>query len=98
VAPLLTITTPQALPDAIGGKHYGVVLQATGGTPPYAWTLDGGALPDSDNLELDVAGFILGTPDVGGADDGSYALNIKVSDSSAPVASQSRLFSLKVGA
>src|SRR5438552_7225278 len=33
------ITTKLTLPDATQGGHYFVPLQATGGTPPYTWTL-----------------------------------------------------------
>ena len=39
IVPVLLITTKLTLPDATQGGNYFVPLQATGGTPPYTWTL-----------------------------------------------------------
>jgi hypothetical protein len=40
----LTITTT-SLPDATAGAAYTATLAATGGTPPYTWSIASGALP-----------------------------------------------------
>jgi large repetitive protein len=37
--------TPAALPAPKKNGHYQVVLQAAGGTGPYAWSVSSGALP-----------------------------------------------------
>ncbi len=58
---LLVPTT--SLPEVEAGSAYQAVLQATGGTPPYRWSLVDGRLPDG--LTLSVAGVISGTPSGG---------------------------------
>ncbi len=49
-----------SLPDAPIGQAYGQSLAASGGTPPYAWSIASGALPDG--LTLSALGTISGTP------------------------------------
>jgi uncharacterized protein (TIGR03437 family) len=49
-------------------------LTATGGTPPYTWTLVGGSLPPG--LGLSSAGVLSGTPTT----PGSYTFTVKVTD------------------
>jgi hypothetical protein len=49
-----------SLPDAPIGQAYGQSLAASGGTPPYAWSIASGALPDG--LTLSAVGTISGTP------------------------------------
>src|SRR5262249_10843973 len=55
----LTITTT-ALPGARVGVAYSATLTATGGTPPYTWSIASGTLPAG--LTLTSAGVISGTP------------------------------------
>jgi Domain of unknown function (DUF4082)/Bacterial Ig-like domain (group 2)/Putative Ig domain len=55
----LTITTT-ALPAATTGVAYSATLTATGGTPPYTWSIASGTLPAG--LTLTAAGVISGTP------------------------------------
>ena len=75
VAPLSVLTT--RLPDAAHGKAYSYTLQASGGIPPYAWTVSTGALPGS--LSLASGGAISGTPpDV--ASDTTSNFTVRVSD------------------
>jgi Peptidase A4 family/Putative Ig domain len=49
-----------SLPDAPIGQAYGQSLAASGGTPPYAWSIDSGALPAG--LTMSTLGTISGTP------------------------------------
>jgi hypothetical protein len=73
-APPLTATAP-ALPTAITGTPYSQLLSATGGLPPYAWSVTGGSLPDG--LKLDpAAGTLSGMPMA----QGSFNFSVMVSD------------------
>lgn len=57
-APLRILTA--SLPDGVAGDVYAQTLTATGGVPPYAWTLHTGFPPDG--LEIGGAGSLSGTP------------------------------------
>lgn len=57
--------TPAALPPGVTGAAYSQTLTGTGGTAPYAFTLQSGALPDG--LGLSGAGVISGTPTTPGS-------------------------------
>ncbi len=71
----LVVTTDPNLPPAVVGAPYGpVALEASGGTPPYAWTLTGGSLPGG--LTLSAAGVLEGTP----IDTASPRLQVRVTD------------------
>ena len=93
----LTITSQQFLPPGADGQPYKTALTAIGGTPPYTWVLMAGFLPHSGNVNLAANGVISGTPDKGGADDGSFPLTIQVADSAKVPATQTQLFSLTIG-
>ena len=56
----LAITTTQ-LPNGTQGIAYSATLSATGGTPPYTWSLVSGSLPAGLNL-VSNSGAIQGTP------------------------------------
>lgn len=58
--------TAQTLPPAMMGSPYAQTLSATGGKPPYAWTISGGDLPDG--LTLTTGGQIVGSA----ANEGSW--------------------------
>ena len=62
--PVPTITTT-SLPDGTVGEAYSATLQASGGTPPYAWSLDSGSLPAGLTLNSST-GAIAGTPTAAG--------------------------------
>jgi autotransporter-associated beta strand protein len=65
VLPTITIT-PSSLAGGMVGVGYSAVLSATGGTPPYVWSISGGALPPG--LALNPAtGAISGSPTMAGA-------------------------------
>lgn len=74
--PVLAITTT-ALPDAKEFSSYVEQLQATGGTPPYFWSITTGALPAG--LSLSQSGTIQGTPTASGA----FNITVEVQDSGA---------------
>jgi hypothetical protein len=74
-APPLAISTGIALPSASVGISYVQPFAATGGLPPYTWSLTGGAVP---GLSLDPAtGILSGIPTLAG----SYAPAVQVTDS-----------------
>ncbi len=59
VNPPVTITTA-ALPQGTAGQMYSTNLAATGGVPPYTFSLIGGTLPAG--ITLNASGLISGTP------------------------------------
>jgi hypothetical protein len=83
----LTITTASPLPDATAGLPYARGLSATGGLPPYVWTVKSGSLPPG--LALGPTS-IAGTPSVGGA----FAFTLQVGDAGG--GSVTRDYTLKV--
>ena len=80
--PPLTITT-SSLPNAVIGQPYNATLQASGGTPPYTWSLIAGTL--ATGLTLSSSGVMSGT--VG--PNGSALLTFQVRDSGGATASRS---------
>jgi hypothetical protein len=70
----LAVTTA-SLPAGTVGTAYSIALTASGGTPPYAWTLTSGSLPPG--LSLTTSGVISGTP----AAVGTLSFTVQVSDS-----------------
>jgi len=63
-APPLTIATVPAL-DGFKGSSFSYQLSATGGTPPYTWSVTSGAFPAGLTLSS-ASGLISGVPGVGG--------------------------------
>jgi hypothetical protein len=88
VAPLLSITT-STLPQVQVGTAYSQQLAATGGTPPYSWSLAIGTLPPGLALGQST-GVISGAP----TSPGTYNFTVQVSDSGSNTAQT--LFSLTV--
>lgn len=67
----------EELPDARGNSSYGIFLAASGGVPPYRWTVSDGRLPggvrlDKRNGKIEGAPIAVGT----------YRFSVKVSDGS----------------
>lgn len=82
VAPLTVTTT--SLANGLQGAPYNAALSASGGVPPYAWSLSSGSLPPG--LSLDPAtGALTGTPTA----TSSYAFTAEVRDSARSTASRS---------
>src|SRR5580704_15117675 len=87
----LTIST-SSLPAGQTGVAYGAVLAATGGTPPYTWSLTSGTLPAGLMLNAST-GAIAGTPTQTVA---NAPLTFQVADSSAPPGSRSAKLMLTI--
>jgi len=77
----LSIVT-KTLP-AITGPVYSFTLNATGGTPPYQWTLLSGTMPAG--ITLNSAGMLSGTATA----NGNFTFAVQVSDSAVGQANQS---------
>lgn len=60
--PALAITTTSPLPEAIVGQPYQVTLQASGGSPPYTWSMPQGLGHLPDGISLSPSGVLSGTP------------------------------------
>ncbi len=87
IASPLSITT-LSLPNGTVGVAYSATLSASGGTPPYTWSVTAGSLPAG--LSLSSSGTVSGTPTTAGA----YTFTVQVSDSGAQKASQSYTVSI----
>jgi hypothetical protein len=70
-----TITTPATLPNGEATAPYSQSLAASGGTPPYTWTVTSGPLPAG--LSLNPGGVISGVPTTAGG----FAFTVQVADS-----------------
>jgi len=81
----LAVTTP-SLPAGTVATFYSQSLQASGGTPPYAWSLVSGTLPRG--LALNSSGTISGTP----TKQGMYNFTVRVTAG----AQATRSFSIRV--
>ncbi|GEM_PF-2549043 len=79
--PPLTVTTTQ-LPDAVLGTPYDQPLAASGGTPPYTWSLLSGSLPPG--LVLSASGAITGSPTA----TGTFPFEVQVTDDNGDTATQ----------
>ena len=84
----LTVTT-SALPASTVGVPYTAGLAAQGGTPPYTWSVTGGALPEGLTLDPST-GAITGTPTA----PGTSAFTVTVRDSSSPALTASAPFTV----
>jgi hypothetical protein len=72
----LTISTT-SLPNGAVGTFYSQTLAATGGAPPYSWSLAGGSGPLPTGLTLSSNGTISGTP----SSAGTFNFTVQVNDS-----------------
>lgn len=81
VLPAFTIDTT-SLPPASTGSKYSTDLTASGGSQPYTWSLDSGALPPGIALAPD--GRLSGTP----TQQGTFAFRVRVVDVATASATQ----------
>jgi len=81
----VSITTTSPLPGATFSSAYSTTLTATGGVPPYAWSLaTGSALPAGLTLSSgSPSATISGTPTA----TGTFQFTVKVADSATPTPS-----------
>lgn len=86
----MTVTTT-SLPAATVGTAYNQTLAVAGGTAPYTWSLQGGALPAS--LGLSAGGAISGTPTTAGISN----FTVLVTDSAVPANTATKPLSITVG-
>jgi sugar lactone lactonase YvrE len=84
-----SISTTSPLPSGTVGLGYTLPLAASGGAPPYAWSISSGPLPAALNP---ASGVISGTPSAAGAT--SFTVRVTGSDS----LSSTQLFSLTISA
>ena len=83
--PAAVAITTTALVNGAVGSAYTQTLTATGGIPPYSWSLASGTLPSCLTITQSSSGASIGgTPNAGCA--GSYQLTFKVTDSGTPTA------------
>jgi hypothetical protein len=76
-APPLLIAD-EALPAMDAGVEFHTLLHATGGVPPYVWSVAGGDLPEG--VTLTPEGLLAGRP----AAPGTFTFTLKVEDSGHP--------------
>ena len=88
----LAITTT-SLSNGTAQVSYSASLSATGGTPPYGWSVSSGQLPPGLSLGA-TSGTIAGTP----TQSGSYSFSITVSDSASPPQTATAPLSITVSA
>ena len=75
--PLLAIPD-QPLPPLSAGVEFHALLHATGGVPPYVWSVAGGDLPEG--ITLSPEGLLAGRP----VKPGTFTVTLKVEDSGHP--------------
>ena len=99
VAPL-DITSSALLPEASVGAPYSFSPAATGGVPPYFWSLIPSAVPTDLNppgLAMLLSGSFSGTPtQYSFGNSGFYTFYIQVSDSEVPPVSVNQYAAIKV--
>ena len=84
----LSITTT-TLPNCAEGSPYNATVSATGGTPPYTWSISSGSLPSTVALAA-TSGNISGTPSTAG----TFTPTLQVTDSVNNAVTQSYSFTI----
>jgi hypothetical protein len=75
VAPPLPLHVTGTTPDGKTGQSYSGAFSATGGVPPFVWSIASGSLPPGVSLDL-ASGALSGTPTA----PGTYTFQAKVTD------------------
>jgi hypothetical protein len=92
IAPALAITTGE-LPPGVAGQAYSATLEASGGSPPYTWSIASGALPNGVNLDAS-AGALSGTPQAAG----DYNVTVGIADNGSLSATRAYTFRVSLAA
>lgn len=85
--------SPTTLPDGANGASYRAALSATGGQPPYTWSLASNSAGLPPGLTLSSSGIISGTPTQSGTFDD---IVIQLTDSSHPALTVQMIYSLTI--
>jgi hypothetical protein len=81
-----------SLPNGTTSATYGQTLSATGGTPPYSWSIVSGTLPAGLAL-TGISGALSGTPTTAG----TFNFTVQVQDIASPTpATATQLFSITI--
>jgi hypothetical protein len=86
----LSISTA-SLPNGVVNTPYATSLAASGGTPPYTWSIASGALPTGLALNT-ISGAITGTPNT----TGTFNFTAQVRDVSSPVQTATKPLSITI--
>jgi hypothetical protein len=89
-APLAVVEEP--LPPIVAGVEFHVLLHATGGAPPYVWSVANGELPEG--ILLSPEGLLSGRPTKAG----NFVLTLKIEDSGRPAHTVTKEFKVVVAA
>jgi hypothetical protein len=92
IAPPSLVVTTKSVPTGEVGVAYAAALSATGGTPPYQWSIKSGAL--AAGLSLSASGSISGTPTATSVAPVAFELQ----DSSSPMLTQTVTLPVTVNA
>src|ERR1035437_9351251 len=82
ITPAALVITTSLLPAGTVGTSYTATLAATGGTPPYTWSVASGAFPGG--LLISSAGVISGTPTASG----TFSVTLQATDSAQATATE----------
>jgi len=93
IAPATLAITTTSLPGGQVGVAYSTTLVASGGTPPYSWSITSGTLPPGLSLNAST-GVLSGTPTVSVT---NTPLTFQVQDSSSPKQSMTVNLTLTIG-
>ncbi len=81
----------RSMREGKAGEEYEGVLEATGGEPPYRWSITSGALPYGTSLDSET-GSISGTP----KEEAEFTFTVAVTDSATPPNESSKELSIDV--
>ena len=81
----------RSMREGKAGEEYEAALEATGGEPPYRWSITSGALPYGTSLDSET-GTISGTP----KEEAEFTFTVAVTDSATPPNESSKELSIDV--